>query len=80
MHVTLSDGQVIDVLAVDIARGKVDWKRTTGYNGVCVSPVDLVTLENAMVDAGVAITAVLETEIVRVKKELETDIAPVTGG
>lgn len=37
MEITLSDGQIIDVISSNYANGSFDWKRREGYTGVCVS-------------------------------------------
>ena len=59
MEITLSDNQVIEILAVDFAKGLVDWKRKDGYTGACVAPVTITSLETAETE----IKAALEVEV-----------------
>lgn len=55
MQVTLSDNTVIEILAINLAGGTVDWKRTEGYIGACVTPVNITDLATVEPDIKVAI-------------------------
>lgn len=59
MDITLSNDQVIEILAINLAGGTVDWKRKAGYTGACVSSVAITDLATAEAD----IKAALEAEI-----------------
>lgn len=60
MEITLSDGTVVEVLAIDLAHGSVDWKRTTGdYTGACKSPCTITSPETATAE----ITAAIEADL-----------------
>jgi len=61
MQITLSDGQVLEILAIDFAKGQVDWQRTEGYTGACVSYVTI----SGFMTAEAEITAALEAELVQ---------------
>ena len=60
--ITLSDGQVLQVINIDLRHDQVTWVRTDpdAYQGDCVTPVTMTTPENAVAE----ITAALETELV----------------
>lgn len=62
MEITLSDGQIIDILAINLAGNTFDWKRREGYTGACVSPVAFESFLTIEAD----ITAALESELVQV--------------
>lgn len=59
MEITLSAGTVIEILNINIAAGSVDWKRQTGYTGVCLSYIQITDLATAETE----IKAVLEGEL-----------------
>jgi len=61
MNIILSDGQVIEILNINVAGKTFDWKRTDGYTGACLSSVEFELLE----EAEAAMKAVLEAELVR---------------
>lgn len=44
MEITLSDGQVIEILAINFSGKTVDWKRKEGYTGACVSAIEITDL------------------------------------
>ena len=61
MNITLSTGQVIELLAVNLVGGSVDWRRTEGYTGACCTPVAITDLATAEAAIKAAIEAELST-------------------
>jgi hypothetical protein len=61
--ITLSDGQEIEIVNIDLRHDQVTWVRTDPeiYTGDCVTPVGMTTPENAIAE----ITAALEAELVQ---------------
>lgn len=54
MELTLSNGQVIEILAINLLSNCFDWRRKEGYTGACMSSFTFTTLEEAE-------TSILET-------------------
>jgi len=51
MELTLSSGAVVKVMAIDLERGTVDWRRTDGgYTGACSSRVTIGSLDTIKAD------------------------------
>jgi len=61
MNIILSNGEEIEILAINIAGQTFDWKRKDGYTGACLSSVEFEALE----DAETAMKSVLESELSR---------------
>ncbi len=60
MQITLSDGMVIEVLAIDLAHNAVDWRRTSGpHTGACKSACEITSQETATAE----ITAAIEADL-----------------
>lgn len=55
-------GQTVEILAVDFQCGMVDWRRTEGYPGACMTPIGEVDMGTAEAKIRVALAAELAGE------------------
>jgi len=70
MQITLSDNTKIEIMAIDIAGGRIDWRRTEGYVGACVSEVTIDSFATLETDIVSALGTTLEKDTGDVEKQL----------